>query len=228
MIKHFFWLFPFIFFSLGYIIPSYILRPSYTTIVPSVAQLLVHEAVAKLSNSGLLVRIIEERLSLGKKSSIVLEQYPAPLQKVRKGQTVDLVVTPQSALTKAPAYEGKLLSELAHLIQNQPFTTKIIYQESSYPQDYVVAQYPATGLEVENHTMFLYVSAGTSFWWIMPDLVGIPLEQALERCRLQQIEPTIVHNESGFNSNTLVQGQRPQAGTVFDRRKPITIQLHIR
>jgi beta-lactam-binding protein with PASTA domain len=91
----------------------------------------------------------------------------------------------------------------------------------SSPTGTCIAQWPcATQACSRQEGIVVLVSASTSPYRLMPDLMGFFFQDAVHVCQQAEVAVERLGEEEG---QTIVVHQQPQAGTIIDRRKQIIV-----
>jgi beta-lactam-binding protein with PASTA domain len=113
----------------------------------------------------------------------VISQRPAAGRVIRQGRRVNLIVSLGKDYFKAPDYTQKRLDEAQREILAASFRLGSVARiPSDLPRDTVLAQDPAPGRAIDRQgTISLLLSAGNEKRAAyMPDLRGMPVQQALQ------------------------------------------------
>ncbi len=118
-----------------------------TVVVPEVRNLTIKEAVNKLKKAGLDYNT--ETLDI-QKDSLVIDQFPLPGTKVKKGSMIDLYVysrRKEDSKIIMPNLKGKTMEEVTELLNNLGLRFKF------KGNGVVKSQYPAAGTMVEFNSL---------------------------------------------------------------------------
>jgi serine/threonine-protein kinase len=136
-------------------------------------------AEAKLSGLGLKVSVREERFSSGAGYGAVLEQDIEPGATIKRGRSVELILSKGTKLVNVPQLTGLTSARQAKLLLEQNGLSEGIEAdvEDESPKDTVLAQAPEAGVEVaRGAAVSLLISLGPRKQaWVMPDLEGLDL-----------------------------------------------------
>lgn len=175
----------------------------------------------------------EQRLALGVVDSLrhpsvdqgrVLGQSPLPGQKALPGSEVRVTVSQGADRRPLPGVLGLQGDRARAILEATGFAVQVDTVESDEPRGSVVAQDPGADSPVEvAGTVRIEVSLGPPQVEV-PDLVGLPEEQALETIRSLGLEAGEVRTTFRFGRDRgLVVEQDPAAGSRVDRGAVVTL-----
>ncbi|MEI7885314.1 MAG: Stk1 family PASTA domain-containing Ser/Thr kinase [Clostridia bacterium] len=182
--------------------------------MPNVVNMPVTEAVTKLEALKLEVKLEESDLT-DVEPSIVLEQDPEEGQVIKEGRIVTLVVSKDATALNGNATKSmpNLLSlteaEAKDKLSSEGFTGSITVNKEfseSVAAGSIMAQNPTGGVSIiPDANITLTISEGkTTAESIMPDLVGLTLENSKKVLETFQLKIGTVKNEP---NNTYTEGQ---------------------
>lgn len=215
---------PFGAFLGGYGLLSLLVRADAFPTPTLVGQSLV-DAVMQLSARQLNLRVIAQREDAKVATGTILDQIPAPGQKIKSHQPVFIVVSRQPARMPAPQLYGLEQRGAEGRAQALGIRLKTHELPSKEPARTVIAQTPPTGSELPvPRVMTIYVSTGKlARLNIMPVLVERPLKSVERWLKSQNIRFT---NSGETGRNTVVVSQKPLPGSLVDPAdKSLSIQL---
>ncbi len=215
----FFWVVPFIAFIAGYLLVRG-LTHTETITVPSVMGLHLTDAIRTLSSDRLNVRILAEKEDPDINEGMILSQTPEPGTLVKPHQSIFLVITCKPLKPQAPTLLGATLTQAQTRARNSSITLKTYTLESSQPKDRVVAQSVMPRRDVEEGTITIYTSKGSTPLRVFPQLRGRIPDEVLSFFGLYDIPVKIKGPH-----NRRIKDQRPLAGTLIDIRKPLVVQV---
>jgi beta-lactam-binding protein with PASTA domain len=215
----FLWLMPFLSFVAGYQFIR-LLTHTETIRVPAVVGLHMNEAIKILSTDLLNVRILAEKEDPDLHEGTILSQMPEAGQQVKTHQSIFLVVTKRPPELRAPHCIGLTVEEVQRKASALGITLTIESFESSIPKNRIISQSIMPDREVNQRSLMLYNSEGSTPMRIFPDLKGRLVEEVVPFFTL-------------YNATVQIQGdkakpireQHPRAGTLVDIRKPLTLQV---
>lgn len=113
----------------------------------------------------------------------VISQSPAQNTQVKKGDTVYLTVSEGPAVVTVPALKNLSLEDATKELKEFGLSVgKVNYGLSELAEGSVFSQSPGEGSEVSpGDTVDLWVSGSSGASFALPDLSGLPLEQAVEQ-----------------------------------------------
>jgi serine/threonine-protein kinase len=218
--------------------------------VPEVVGLSEDEAVVRLADAGLQS---QERFKPSSKSTgNVLSQEPAAGGKVPKRSTVVLVIdrgAPKSATVEVPSVTGQRVSEAQERLRAAGLESSVFVVPSNEPRGTVTSQDPKAGADTARRTpVRLNVSAGSTTTTttttptttapsttaptttttpgraIVPDVVGLPEDEAREQLRSAGLRASVVRVASQEPEGTVVAQAKPP-GTSLPRGS--TVQINV-
>lgn len=144
-------------------------------------------AERKLSGLGLSMNVREERFSTAAPYGTVLEQDIEPGATIKRGRSVELILSKGTKIVRVPSLKGLASSRQARLLleQNGLLLAVEDFVHDNAPADQVLAQSPDEGVEVaRGAAVSLLCSLGPGKKaWVMPDFKGS--ESALARSTAQ-------------------------------------------
>lgn len=229
IMKHqYFWLFPFIFFIAGYY-AVYCLIHIESVETPSLVGLSLQDALKAISAVQLQGQILAEKEDEDLPNGFVLDQSPTAGQRIKTSQSIYLTITKKPVPLRAPGLLGLQKKTIDEQVCPQKIRVKYHEIESRYPINYCYAQYPAPGDVVEGRTMHAYLSSGITSTRIFPQCKGLSVTTVREFLQQQGMTAQIFHTApvaiDHVCSTCLVRDQKPLVGTLFDIKKPLTVQL---
>jgi len=228
MSKDFLWIIPFLCFCGGY----YATRSFFYIAqfpAPSVVGSSLYQAVTVLSNHHLSVKLLAHKQDSDLPAATVLSQRPSAGHRVKPRQTIFLTVSQPPPLPIAPAFQGKSLEQIEREIKQLNLKLKPYYLESSYPRGTCIAQNPAPGHSITEHSITVYIAQPILKPVIWPDFKGKLLSDALQLLEPQEIPVKISSSSGCTEPESTVIDQRPLAGSLIflDSSQPISVQLHV-
>jgi beta-lactam-binding protein with PASTA domain len=236
MKQHFFsyiaWTVPFFCFLAGYLIFSFF----YTTeqcIVPNVVGKNVQDALHILSTNSLNARLLMRKEDSLLPEGTVLSQTPADTQKVKRNQTIFLVISSKPTVINTPSLIGKNLEEITTHCASSGIKPKIYFLPSNHPANICFAQSPSMLQPLETDTVTAYVAQDIHKPVIMPQLKGKPISEIIDFLDNYAIKPEIMHttwqSETHQCTRCVVVDQRPLPGTLITllQEKPYPVQIMV-
>lgn len=202
----------------GYYVYSEVLRGGSHVEVPDVTMRPITEASFLLAEAQLEVgkqkEIVDERIP----KYYVIMQRPAAGRVVRTGRKVFLTVSAGRELLTPPDLIGKMLANAEDELKRSPFELGTVPRiPHSSPRDTVLAQDPAPARLVSSNTRIsLLVSEGRPTpAFIMPDLVGNPVQAVLQALAPLGVKPIPQRVDMPGQRYDVVLDQQPPAGTLI-------------
>ncbi|MDN5363642.1 MAG: eukaryotic-like serine/threonine-protein kinase [Eubacteriales bacterium] len=199
-------------------------------VVPDVRGMTLDQAERILEERGLRALVIDQQYSSEVPAGQVISQVPEPGRKVKKGRTVNLVLSKGVETVSVPDVRGKEVQYARFALEDRGFKVEITYEFSdTVPQDRVIDQAPEPGSWVEKgSTVTLTVSKGKEPKFVtVPDLVGRTLEEAkklLEDLGLS-LNDEIGRQSSDEYFKDRVISQEPAAGTQLQEGEAVKVTV---
>jgi beta-lactam-binding protein with PASTA domain len=221
------WLVPFAGFIFGYFI-TYIIIQRGAIITPTVIGKNIQDAASILAQNRLSLRLLREIEDNTLIEGIILDQLPKPEQKIRANQSVFVTISKKSKTIGAPSFINSNVHDasewgLKHGIELEPV---FIYCNS--PKNICVAQYPEPCVLNWQKKVTAYFSFGTHKLYIIPSLVGLPVNKVEEIIAHYPIDLEIINLNNNDINNNIVIDQRPISGSIVDLSKPLFLQVQVR
>ena len=229
----FFWLFPFIFFCIGYILIANLTNVAVLE-TPTLLGLSTLDAVSILSNNNLNLKIISQKEDNDLPDGTITSQSPQPNSKIRPGQSIFLITTKKSEPVIMPNLFGKTENEIKKSLAYQKIKIKTYYLNSELPAGMCVAQYPNEGeliKDKKNTTVIIYLSQGSNNLAILPNLKGFKVSEIQEFLSKNNVKAQIYHtytvDPSHICNNCVIRDQKPLSGSLIDTKKPLIVYLTV-
>ncbi len=202
------------------------IRGAEQTMVPDVSGKDLTTALLELQVKELYPRIQLRYSQSAADKGTILEQDPNPGTIVKAGRRVKLVVSRGVVVDKVENYLGQNLDDVKMHLQTlfsttaQPLLTlkePPMYEFSNESAGTILQQKPIAGLDIAGPTVLEFVvSRGPENAMIkVPDLVGLPIVDALERIRLSGVTFLFsLRPVQGAEKPETVVSQLPGAQTV--------------
>ena len=231
LIRSFFWILPFLGFTVGYVI-VYAKVQRVSVKMPNVMGKKLQEALSLLSSCQLNIRIFREIEDSLLPAGIVLNQIPQPYQYARLQQTVFLTVSKKPKPLKTQDFIGLKEDEVQKMTRKTKLEICPINLESFYPAKNCIAQSPSSGHEVGNNRVIVYFSSGSNALHIIPDFVGQQPSKVQEYLKKWKVDVEIIACEESYEEAMAaaikkVIVQQPLGGSIVDLNKPFTMQLRV-
>ena len=197
-----------------------------TTAVPELTGLTLEQARALLEQRNIRVRV--RRISSNGPVGEVLEQSPAPGERLSADTVVVLTVSRASAPEQVtvPLVEGRLRSEAASLLRRAGLGIEIRTVRSPQPEGTVVSQTPAPDEKVAPRTIVVLEVAGPPepVTIEVPRLVGLRASDARDQLRELGLRVTQRPVESTQPKGTVVR-QSPGPGTKLREGQSVLLAI---
>ena len=199
--------------------------------VPEITGMSITQAANILTQAGL--ELGSQRLVVSDQvpEYHIIVQRPSPNTVVRAGRKVNLTVSQGREALPAPSWVGLSLEDALKQIEAARFLGgSIARMPNDAPRGTILAQQPAPSREVsEGAEIHLLVSDGPkSDSLVMPDLVGLSLEDA--QLQLGTMNVLAVPNKINREGEEyeVVLGQTPPAGTKLAPNQEVTFDVRLR
>ncbi|HEY8552384.1 MAG TPA: PASTA domain-containing protein [Thermaerobacter sp.] len=193
------------------------LQPPVVT-VPAVEGLPLIEAQNRLEQAGLQWQIVEERYD-NSEVNTVIEQRPEGGERVRMGQTVELVVSKGPQWLSVPDVRGLVERDARLRLENAGLVVEVRYEHADEPEGVVVDQDPGPGSPIQaGMTVYLTVSRGPEPRpVVVPSLFGLTVAGAREELRAAGlVAGAVEERHSPYPAGTVI-GQDPGAAASVER-----------
>jgi serine/threonine-protein kinase len=178
------------------------------------------DAIRALSSDSLNVRILAEKEDPDLHEGMILSQTPKAGTFIKPHQSLFLVITRKPLNPQAPTLLGSSLSQAQLRARNAGITLRTYTLENPLPQDIVIAQSVLPQRDVEDGTITIYNSKGSTPLKIFPQLKGKSVDEVVAFFGLYDIPVTVTGERS-----SLIKDQRPLAGMLIDISKPLVVQV---
>ncbi len=196
---------------------------------PSLLGQSITNALIIASEHNLHVRVLEQQEDSTAEPGTVLEQNPAPNQRIKEKQSIFIVVSKAIEPIKAPNLIKQSVESAKKIINNQSYAVKIYYLNSIAPKNNIIAQHPAPGNPLPDNVLIIYASSGKQYEnIIMPDLKG-KTKNEVEGLLQQATFPITADyiEQKKAKSNAIISHQKPLAGTILPIQERIHCQLEL-
>lgn len=153
-------------------------------VVPSIADMPLPQAQAKLAEVGLVMSQMRQRESDRVQEGHVITQRPEAGRVVRRGRRIVPTVSQGAVQIAAPNLVGMTIGAADEVLQSQSITelpgARIRHTAA---RGTIIAQEPAAGQALVDRTIRFLVSEGTSDTILMTDITGKSLDAAQQELR---------------------------------------------
>jgi beta-lactam-binding protein with PASTA domain len=224
------WAVPFLGFIAGYYI-SYFFFLRIDIDTPNLIGKTVQESLEILSLQRLSLRLMAEREVPNRPEGTILEQIPGPSQRVRPNQNVFVVVAKKRSQLYAPDFVTKSYKEVMDEGARFGVDIEPVHLKSNYPKHRAIAQIPEVGQKLSHRKMIIYFSSGNDSLYVMPQCKGRAVieVEAFSRafnCKVETVHAHAMPSDHDCRYCRIVD-QIPEAGTIIDTSKPVTITLNL-
>ena len=197
--------------------------------VPKLTGLAVEQAEQVLAANELQLAIENRFFSERYAAGTILSQYPAAHDKVRRGLTVRVAVSLGGQRARVPEVTGESEHMSASNLAGAGFGVAHV---SSVPMvgtevGAVVAQSPEGGALADSPRVDLLLAASPDEdAWMMPELVGLPVAEALARLHAADAQVDVEQGASGTGAASgTVALQSPAAGAKLLRGASVRLTV---
>lgn len=221
----FLWVLPFVSFLAGYQLLRN-LTHAETVTVSSVVGLHIHDAIKTLSADRLNVRILAEKEDPDIAEGIIMSQTPYAGRVVKPHQSIFLVISRKPPKPKALALFGLVQSEAEDQAKRAKIELREYSLESLQPENTIIAQEKLPLEDIQDGSMAVYLSSGTTPIRIMPSLKGRTIEDVTAFFKPYAIKVEVSHPGADHECATcIIAEQHPLAGTLVNIKKGFTIRV---
>lgn len=214
----------------GYYVFTRAVTGDAQVVVPNIVGMPIAEAYGLLAENKLEVGNPQERINPDVPKNHILAQRPRPGQVVRAGRKVHPTISVGPDLDTVPDLIGQSREAAeqqiarAGLFQLAPLVARLPNQAAP---GVVIGQDPAPGSPMQRgKAIALLVSAGAAeSSFVMRDLTGMPLEEAMDAIRQMGLDPKPVKLERSDAPFDVVVQQEPAPGTVVQRGEQVLFKV---
>ncbi len=199
-----------------------------TVRVPSLAGLRPRQVVARLENRDLTAEL-EQRSSDTVESGLAIRSVPGAGEVVERGEQIKVFVSSGPELVAVPNVTGLSRETAEDRLSDAGLVPgQITEQESTEPEDEVLAQDPAAGTDVErNTTINLTVSTGIELVDV-PNVIGLSGRDAAAQLSADGLVAVERETEVADQAQDgKVIDQRPAAGTEVQEGRQVVIIIGV-
>jgi len=202
---------------LGY----YIWNLKTTEEVPSITGLPLTEASEILNALGFRLHVQTQQYSDEIEAGAIISQAPLARTRIKRGSTINVIVSRGPEVYALPSFEGQLLKEARLTLKNLGIRIKKItwIHSDTVPRGRIIAQRPLPGNTQGNEINFLVSLGPYDVFYKCPSFVNMTLEDA--RYLAENLGLRL--NIRGSGSRIIF--QRPEAGTRIKRGDTVEVKL---
>lgn len=218
---------PFITFFSGYV-GTLLYVHTKTVQVPTIVGKSLHAAASILGRQNLALKLLNVKEDSFLPDGTVLSQFPAPQQKIKPAKAVFVVITKKPQPFLIPPLFGKSYTEMKESLKDSYISLKVVTLPRNDKAGLCFAQYPGNGCEVFDHKAIAYCADNKNNVCVMPNLVGLPLQEVEDLLKSRSINYEIFkffHKSS--RNDLIVSDQKPMAGTILNVDDRLHIQLRV-
>lgn len=194
--------------------------------VPNLVGMDVEQAEEELKELGLNLEVSKEIYNNEYEKGLIIDQKPDARTEVKKGYTVEVVVSKGKEMTTVPNLINKDITEIEGLLRDANLVEKVTYENSdTVPANKIIDQDPEPFTEVEvGSVVRIVVSKGPEVVLVpMPNIVGLTEEQARNALIANNLvpgeitrEPNEEYEEGKVFWQSIVAGFEIEANTAVD------------
>jgi eukaryotic-like serine/threonine-protein kinase len=228
--KNFLWIFPFLFFVLGYCVLYFLFQKNEVN-TPDLIGKNLYLGAKLLAEKGLSLKLLKEQEETDLPEGIILDQIPKAGQKIKSTQNILVTVSKKPAPLLAPEFLGLKQEEVLKKSIKLGIQAKSFWLKSFYPKDVCIAQYPCAGQIVNEKKMTVFLSSGQETLCVVPDFKGHKISQLQDLFKKENVNFEVFHTHSVENNHTCVEckvvDQKPIPGSIVDLSKKLFVQLQV-
>jgi beta-lactam-binding protein with PASTA domain len=211
-----------------YLLVFLVILPAYTrhgegVLVPDVQYMGFEQAQKKLKTTGLRYEVRDSTFQADFDPLTIVDQYPAPLSRVKPGRKVFLTLNRQKApMVRLPELVDLSLYQAKSRLESWKLSVGEVRTRPDFTQRQTVLEVRYKGSEIQSGTKVpqggqidLIISEGRTGRVGLPDLTGLSMEDALSELRRRDlILGAVAYREEGDPINDgLVIRQIPAPGS---------------
>jgi serine/threonine-protein kinase len=186
------------------------------------------DAKKMLANRELELGSVTKKPCADQKSGTVCTQDPKVGVEVKKGDTVDLVVSTGAPKVSVPSVKGKTLAEAKRILQSDKYGLEVEtkFEESAETPNRVLDQDPGLGDEVEKGSTITLTVSKEKKQSTVPDVLGKSCDEAKAQMTENDLvgECTDVETDDQNQVGKVI-GTTPNANSPADPNSKVTIQI---
>jgi len=184
------------------------------------------EILAK--ENALSVNVISRAYSEEVPVDYVVSQFPEANKKVKKGRTINLVISKGPELKRIPDVTNKSLQEASIILGQEELLmgNKIEEYSVNVPKGYVVNQMPAAGGEIKKGSKVdLIISKGQEPAWLkIPDFIGEKLEDTKKKLEQLGLQLGSIKEQDTIDAEPgSIISQAPDSGTEVQQGSKVEL-----
>lgn len=224
-LKNLLWALPFFSFALGYQLLDYLYTVDKIT-TPNLVGKHLTEAVRISSDSNLNLRILGEQIDPDLPANTILLQKPT-LPYIRPNQAIFVVISKKPELPVAPSLCGYHQAEITACLAQNKLKAKSYIVPSCLPKGQCVCQTPGANEPLDQQSLIVYLSAGSSNWMVMPNLTNLILSEVKDFLQSHNLKMNIKYLTDPKSIANYVIDQQPAAGTIINLDKLNQVDLYV-
>ncbi|MFJ5175161.1 Stk1 family PASTA domain-containing Ser/Thr kinase [Streptomyces griseoviridis] len=196
--------------------------------VPNLVSLSLSDATKQLTNSDLTLGTVTKKPCEDQPKGSVCASDPAKNTKVKKGETVNLVVSTGAPKVAVPSVLGKSLDEAKDILEGDDykFVVETKTRESTEDPNKVLDQDPPLGKEVQKGSTITLTVAKAVAKSTVPDVSNQSCDAAKGQMTANNLTGNCTEVETDDQSKVgKVISTDPAAGTQVDKNSTVTIQI---
>ncbi|GAA3812468.1 Stk1 family PASTA domain-containing Ser/Thr kinase [Streptomyces phyllanthi] len=187
----------------------------------------VSQAEAKRMATNVELKLsTTEKACEDQKKGFVCEQNPAADAQVKKGDTIQLVLSTGAPKVTVPDVQGLSYEEAESQLEEKGFTVEQKTEESDRTKGTVIGQDPEGDSKVAKGSTITLTVAKEEAQSVVPDVKGQSCDDARKRMEENDLTGTCTEVETeDDNLVGKVVATSPQAGTPVDKNSTVSIQI---
>ncbi|MDM8522087.1 PASTA domain-containing protein [Desulfococcaceae bacterium HSG8] len=210
---------------------TFIIKSEDTVIIPDLVGKEMLYAAELLTDMGLNTEVEGYEYSPGIPKNHVISQEPEPGAEIKKGRDVRIIVSKGVSTVRMPNLKGISIRQTHIILEEKGLCigTESVANSETVKKDDVISQSLRPGANAEQgECVNLVVSAGARpKSYIMPDLKGMLLDEALTMIEEMNLEPGEIKSVFHIGApRNIIAGQEPRAGYPVAERRSVTLVVN--
>ncbi|MHA2610079.1 MAG: PASTA domain-containing protein [bacterium JZ-2024 1] len=210
--------------------------PQFTrglVVTPDLTGLDEVSARGKLAPLQLILEIEQEEFHNEVPKGKIIRQDPPPGKRIPKNSSISVVLSKGRSLTRMPQVTDLDLEEARKKLESLGLKVQIRYAISDMPKDWVIHQYPPPGAEirVDSQVMLTVSTGGEQILIPVPDVVGMNMEDAIEKLTSSGLEPRdilIIHRKNIEGDRVIQQNPPKDTLSPFGSDVSLTVERSLK
>ncbi|MCS7259011.1 MAG: PASTA domain-containing protein [candidate division WOR-3 bacterium] len=203
-------------------------KPAQDVKVPNVIGLSLPEAETIIKKSGLTLGVLDSTVDASTPAGYVIKQKPLPDKFVKLGRSVHLLISKGPPRIRLPRTENIALDKYLELLGQLGFRNITVESLRSFeiPIGQIIKVIPEPNWEYKiTEPVTIYVSGGEHGIFLMPRLIGLKLEEAVDLVVANKlILEEVIELPSNETSGTVLV-QYPEEGMKVKEGDRVTLTV---